>query len=381
MIYKSYKPKTILNVHQRSDAGWFWDKYSASAYIGCEHGCEYCYLRDEKYNPHRPSRDPAVLNFADAFSEYIKVKENASELLRRALTNKPRDVIYLNSYQPAEARYQYCRKILEVCLELGFPTFINEKSPLLLRDSDLLKKIHKKSYLNVGWSIITVHDDATRLLFEPKAPPVSARFSAMRQLSENNITTGTVFMPILPFIYDNEENIKAVVRRTKECGGKYVLEGGLTLWGYCRTHFYQALRTYDSALIKKYDELYGNSHLLTEHVKRIHDLVTTYCREYELTPYISRPIAIYPEELRMNKRIAEMFYREARELQLSGGSNFKQWAYRKAAWALDDLGEGIEKIFQKDGVAGIMNIKGIGKGLAKQIEELLKEPMLMANAK
>jgi len=86
-MYKIYKTKTILNVHKHCDGGWFWSKYSASPYIGCEWGCQYCYSRDEKYNPHKATRDPMVLEFKDPFSEYIKIKENAPEILRKSLND------------------------------------------------------------------------------------------------------------------------------------------------------------------------------------------------------------------------------------------------------------------------------------------------------
>lgn len=372
MLYKTYRTRSILNTHKHCDGGWFWNKYSASPYVGCEYGCEYCYSRDEKYNPHRPSRDPEIINFDDPFSEYIKIKEDAPDLLRKALLNKPRDLIYLDNYQPIESKYRYTRKMLEVCSELNFPVFINEKSPMLIRDLDILKKINEKSYLNVGWSIITAKDDKTRQAFEPKTPPVSARFDIMQQLAENQIITGTVFMPILPFTYDDEENIEAVIRRTEECGGQYVLDGGLTLWGHCKTQFYKALRNHDPTLIARYEELYQNQKLMAEYTKKIHQSVLKYCQKYRLTPYIPRPIKFYLKELHINKKIAEQFYLEARELQLSGQGGYKEWAYRKAAWALDDLESNIDQLFQNQGINGIIEIKGIGKSLAKKIEEFLK---------
>ncbi len=262
--------------------------------------------------------------------------------------------------------------MLDVCFELGFPVFINEKSPLLLRDLDILKKINVKSYLNVGWSIITTKDDETRMAFEPKVPPVKSRFAAMKKLAENKIMTGTVFMPILPFIYD-DENIESVIKETKECGGKYILDGGLTLWGYCKIHFYKALEKYNPNLIKKYDELYGNSKQFSEYTAQVHKQVLKYCKKYDIIPYIPRPVNFFPEELQFNKEIAGKFYLNARELQMSGSGGYKEWAYRKAAWAIDDLKENIEKIYQDKGIDGIMQIKGIGKKLANKIEEFLKE--------
>jgi DNA polymerase/3'-5' exonuclease PolX len=75
----------------------------------------------------------------------------------------------------------------------------------------------------------------------------------------------------------------------------------------------------------------------------------------------------------MNRKIAETFYLEVRELQLSNKGNFKEWAYRKAAWSLDHLKENIDTIFKKKGLQGLLEIPCIGESLAKQIESFLKE--------
>lgn len=372
-MYKVYKTKTILNVHKHCDGGWFWNKYSASPYIGCEWGCQYCYSRDEKYNPHKAVRDSLVLQFKDPFSEYIKIKENAPELLRKSLKHKPRDIIYLDGYIPIDSKYRYARKMLEVCLELNFPVFINEKSPLLLRDLDILKKISSNSFLNVGWSIITSKDDFTREIIENNAPPITSRFDAMKTLASNNIMTGTIFMPIIPFFYDTDENIEDVIRKTRESGGQYVLDGGLTLWGYCKTHFYKTLEQHYPELVQRFDEVYSNIKLFYERMSKAHELVLKYCRKYNLTNYIPRPVSFFPEHLQVNKRIAEEFYLKAKELQLSGHGGYKEWGYRKIAWILDDFEQNIATIYDENGVNGLKQIKGIGNIQARRIEELLKK--------
>jgi len=74
-VFIPYHPKTILNKHKRADL-WFWTRYSAYPHIGCQHGCEFCYCRERKYAPYDDHPD---------FAYVIKVKENAPELLRRAL--------------------------------------------------------------------------------------------------------------------------------------------------------------------------------------------------------------------------------------------------------------------------------------------------------
>ena len=361
-MYEVYKTKNILNIQKHCDGGWFWVKYSAYPYTGCEWGCEYCYCRDERYSHYKTQE------FEDPFSQYIKIKENAPELLRKSLKNKPKDLIYLDNYQPVETKYRYVREMLKVCLELEFPVFINEKSPLLLQDLDILKKINERSYLNVGWSIITT-EDKTRRIFEPKAPSIKSRFNAMKKLADNNIMTGTVFIPILPFICDNKKNIEAVIKKTKECGGEYILDGGLTLNGYCGTHFYRVLGRYNPDLVTEYKKLYANPKLLSKHTFKVHEQVLKYCKKYGIKHYIPRPVSFYPEELQINKKIAEILYLEARELQISG--DYREWAYRKAAWSIDDLKESIEKIYREKGIDGLLQIRGIGKKLASLIEEFL----------
>jgi DNA repair photolyase len=361
-----YRAQSVLNVHKHCDGGWFWSKYSASPYTGCEFGCTYCYARQAKYNPYK-IKQSTLIPMADEFSEHIKVKLNAVELLAKQLAKKPKDLIDLDSHQPVDAKYSYARGMLEVCSNLGFPVFVNEKSPLLLRDIDVLEKISKASYLNVGWSIIGTQEDALKAAFEPKSPSFGARFDVMKKLSQRGILTGTVFMPILPFLYDTKENIANVVKQTKENGGKYVLEGGLTLEGQCKTAFYKALEAYDSALIPQYDEFFGNDKLMKEELARIHKLVVENCQEQELTPYIPRPISIYPKDQQLNRRIAEKFYLEARDLQLTAADSYREWAYRKAAWALDDLEGSVETIFRNEGLDGLQRIPGVGKSLANKI--------------
>ena len=365
-MHDVYKAKSVLNVHKHCDGGWFWSKYSASPYTGCEFGCTYCYARQAKYNPYKGPQKTLV-PMQDEFSEHIKIKQNAPELLAKQLSNKPKDLIDLDSHQPVDAKYGYARGLLEVCCMLGFPVFVNEKSPLLLRDMDLLEKISKTSYLNVGWSIIGTENDHRKAVFEPKTPTFEARFEAMKKLAQQGILTGTVFMPILPFIFDAEDNIEKVVRKTKECGGKYVLEGGLTLEGQCKTTFYKALAAYDSSLISRYDELFDNTYLMKKEIAKIHKLVVENCQKQGLTPYIPRPITIYSIEQQTNYRIAEKFYLEARELQLSGDNNYREWAYRKAAWALDELEVDVVEIFKKQGIEGLKLIEGIGESLAAKI--------------
>jgi len=358
IVYESYKPRSILNTHKHVDGGWFWDKYSAFPYMGCFYGCEYCYWRDEKYN--RLSREKPELS--DAFSQYVKIKENAVELLKKELKNKPKEVIYIDSYQPIESKHRLARKLLEACHKLSFPVFINEKSPLLLNDLDILKKLDS---INVGWSIAFSSDNEAKSIFESRSPSIESRFSAMRELSNAGIMTGTVAMPLLPFICDNEDNIKELVKKTRDNGGKYVLDAGLTLWGYCRTHYYKFLKQYDPKLIPKYDKAYDAKGNYLSY-KSTYELVKEYCNRYNLPNHIPRPISSYPKELQFNKLVAEHFYLKSREVMVTEGFGYKQFACLRAAWIIDELNYSIKGLSKQE----LMKINGIGDKTSDEITNL-----------
>ncbi len=367
-----YEAKRILNIQKRTDGGWFWNKYSAHAYMGCQWGCHYCYCRDEKYHPHKYVNDDAIEELDDPFCQLIKVKTNAVELLRDELQGKERDIVYLGNHQAIDSRYGLARKMLKVCRNLNFPVLINEKSPLLIRDLDIMKQINESSYINVCWSIITARDDDKRTILENRAPPVSARFKAMKELSDNGLMTGIAFMPVLPYIYDTEENVREVVKKTAESGGKYVLEAGLTLDEYTRQHFYRALRDFDPALIRKYDELFNDRSLYHHRIRDLHLLVKKYCREYGLENHILRPVVHYPRYLRINKFASEMFHVKAREQVQMGVPGFREWAYRKAAWSLDELDEGIDVIYSEKGIEGLKSLDNIGDSISKQLVDFIE---------
>ncbi|NWG09357.1 MAG: hypothetical protein HXX80_03450 [Nitrososphaerales archaeon] len=356
--------KRILNVYKHCDGGWFWNKYSAHPYIGCEYGCLYCYERDRKYNPYDDPED---------FDRIVQVKENVPELLRKELVKKSIDLITIGDWQPVEAKYRLSRGMLEVVLDLGFPVFINEKSPLVLRDLDLIKKINDKAYANIGFSIMTTKDDKIRMIFEPKAPTVRSRFGAMASFAKEGLSTGTVFMPILPYIYDDDKNLEEVVKMTKESGGSYVLDAGLTLWGYCKTKFYQTLDGFDQSLIPKYEVLYSSERVMRDYYREVHRKISRLCERYGVLNYIKRPTKFYPKSIRLNKELAGMLHLKARELQLDGESFYKEWAYRKAAWAIDELEKDIREVYKKKGREGLLEIPSIGKALADEIERFLRE--------
>jgi DNA repair photolyase len=360
-----YQPKSILNKSKRPDH-WFWTRYSAYPYVGCQHGCEFCYCRERKYSPYDDPED---------FAYVIKVKENAPQLLRRALNRAEVAPIFTGDYQPAEKVYGISRNMLEVCHELGFPVFVLERSPLVLRDLDLLQAINQKARAIVAFSIISTPESANYervCQMEHLSPVAEKRFSAMKKIARAGILTGVCFMPILPGLCDDETNLRSVVRWTVDHGGKFVLASGLTLADQQRNYFFNILKTRFPDLLDLYRRLYpeGSYNSPSWRWKEVALQLKDLCINVGIEDRMPRPI-IPGEKRARNKRIVEALANKVYDLELQNASPQRVWAYRKAAWAIEDLEQDVGLIYSQMGAKGLESIPGVGSHLAQEISSLL----------
>lgn len=183
LIIREIKAKSIL-----SKSGIPGADYCINPYTGCSHACRYCYATFmKKFTTHK-----------EAWGSFVDVKINAPDILRQQMKKAANGEVMISSvtdaYQPVEAKYRITRKCLEVLLEYQFPLDILTKSPLVLRDIDLIKKFRD---ISVGITI-TTDDEKIRKVFEPKAPPIGARINTLRQLHEKGIRTYAFIGPVLP---------------------------------------------------------------------------------------------------------------------------------------------------------------------------------------
>jgi DNA repair photolyase len=367
LIFSPYRPKTILNKHPRADH-WFWTRYSAYPYIGCQHGCDFCYCREQKYSPYDDPHD---------FAYIIKVKENAAELLRRALSRTAVDLVFTGDYQPAERKFGLSRQMLEVCRDLGFPVFVLERSPLVLRDLDLLQEINAKAPSIVAFSVISTPDSpghARVRQIEHLAPPPEKRFAAMEAIAKAGILTGVCFMPILPGLCDDEANLEAVARWTAEHGGKFVLASSLTLADQQKSYFWDALQEKASEMLALYQRLYPpgsyapRGYPWPRLARRIREL----CAQYGISDRVPRPI-IPGDKRAMNKRLVERLANRVYELEIQQAPDRQVWLYRRAAWAIEDLEQDIRLVHRAMGLKGLQSISGVGPQLGTEVEAMLVE--------
>ena len=345
----------------------FWTRYSAYPYIGCQHGCEFCYCREEKFSPYKDPHD---------FSYVVKVKQNAPYLLRRALRSTPVDPIFTGDYQPLERKFKISRQILAVCLEMGFPVFVLERSPLVLRDLDLLQDIQQRARAVTAFSIIAAPDSPVYdrvCSLENLAPPASRRFKAMEKLAQAGLATGTVCMPILPEICDTITNLESVVRWTAEHGGQFVLFGGLTLANQQREWFLRVLSERMPGLQAAYQRIYPPGSYGPEGSWWIDTAcrVRELCQKHGIKDRMPRPV-IPGEKRFLNKRVVEDLSEKIYTLELDRQPQSQLWAYRKAAWAIEDLEQDIGLVYHRMGRGGLQSIPAIGSRLVDEIIQVMR---------
>ncbi len=162
--------------------------YVVNPYTGCQHGCSYCYARFMK----------RFTGHTEPWGGFVDVKINAPDLLRAEILKKKRARVWISGmcdpYQPLEAHYGLTRQCLEILVRHEWPVIIQTRSPLVLRDMDILLSARDA---DVGLSVTTA-DDAVRKLFEPEAPPIPARIHALEELHNAGIRTYAMIAPVLP---------------------------------------------------------------------------------------------------------------------------------------------------------------------------------------
>ena len=173
--------------------------YCINPYVGCEHGCRYCYATFMK----------RFTGHVEPWGEFVDVKVNAPEVLRRQLRRAQRGSLLIGTvtdpYQPAEKHYRITRGCLEALLERQFPINILTRSSLVVRDVDLIRQFED---ISVGLSVTTDREEIKKI-FEPNSPSIKSRIEALKALHEKGISTYAFIGPMLPLNPENLFNMLA----------------------------------------------------------------------------------------------------------------------------------------------------------------------------
>lgn len=187
--------------------------YSLNPYFGCEHGCIYCYSPSVFYDD----------KVAKDWGRFVKAKINIVEILSNQLKRLPKGTVGISTvtdpYQPLEAKLQLTRKCIELLSTYKFPVSIQTKSPLILRDKDLIKS----ERFEVGFTITTLNDDLAKKL-QPRAPLPSSLVQIIEEFSNEGINTWIFLGPIIPKINDDEDNLLQIIDLAKKTKSEIIYD-------------------------------------------------------------------------------------------------------------------------------------------------------------
>jgi DNA repair photolyase len=187
--------------------------YSLNPYLGCLHGCIYCYAME--FTRGEPG---------EHWGSVVYVKVNLLDVLKVEVRKLRPGIVGLSTitdpYQPVESRYGLSRGSISLLCGSGFHVSIQTRSPLILRDIDVLKACGGK--VDVGFTITTMRGSYRAI--EPGAPHPRARAEALRRISNAGIPTWIFLGPVIPGINDHEEDYLPVIELAAETGSEVIVD-------------------------------------------------------------------------------------------------------------------------------------------------------------
>lgn len=195
-IIKETVSKNIITKSKLPDTD-----YVINNYVGCNHGCIYCYAEFMKRFTNHTEKWGEFLDIKkfneEKFVKYLKKINSDKKILMSSVTDP---------YNPYEIKYKSTRNILKLFIQANNEHIHLEiliKSLLIFRDIDLLKKIKN---ITVGISLNTLNDNLRRQI-EPCAGSIKSRIEILKKLKGENIPVYLFISPIFPMLTQLEEII------------------------------------------------------------------------------------------------------------------------------------------------------------------------------
>ena len=179
------RAKNILSRSKIGSGG-----YAINPYVGCPHGCIYCYAEFMR----------SATGHEEAWGKFLDVKDFDTASLVKFAASHGGERVFMSSvtdcYNPYEAQFGATHKVLEAVAGSDINLQILTKSSLVMRDIDLLQTMPNVR-VEVSLSVI---DESLRRILEPRASPVAARIAAVKKLRTTGVKTYIFVAPIFPQI-------------------------------------------------------------------------------------------------------------------------------------------------------------------------------------
>jgi DNA repair photolyase len=268
-------------------------RFTINPYRGCTHACKFCFARPtHKYLDFDADRD---------FEREIVVKVNVPEVLRAELGRPSwkREHVALGTntdpYQWAESRYRLMPGIWEALRDADTPCSVLTKSPLLLRDLDLMRQLAEQVGFTANLSVPTLDEKAWRAT-EPHTPHPRKRLEAVAELNRAGIPTGVLIAPLMPGINDAPEQVDPILELAAEAGATSIGGIALHLRGEVRGIFFDWLHAQRPDLVPRYEKLYRRgAYAPTEERQRLQHLVRRHVRDPAAPGGVGRLIRSFEE--------------------------------------------------------------------------------------
>ena len=180
--------------------------YVINPYVGCPHGCKYCYASFMK----------RFTGHTEEWGTFIDIKRCDKKIDIKKLEKKN---LFLSSvtdcYNEYEEKYEITRNILKQLIDVDVNINISTKSKLVLRDLDILKKLKN---VNVSISINTL-DEKFRSDMD-SGSSIEDRLNTLKILHENGIYVTLFMSPIFPYITD----VKSIIEKSRDFVDEYYFE-------------------------------------------------------------------------------------------------------------------------------------------------------------
>lgn len=244
-------------------------------YVGCGHGCVYCYARFiKRFTGHTEkwgSFVDARLNIADVLKKQLKSPRYKNERIYIGTVTDP--------YQPIEEKYKLTRSILKVLLNYKNPISILTKSDMVIRDIDLLKQFKE---IDINFTITTL-DEKWKKITEPNSPTVRQRFQTMKKLVSEGITVFVMIGPYWP-VFTNPEML---FKKFKEIGVNHVFTESFNTVGGNWTGVEKVLKRYYPQFLSEIREILFNKNKFYEFYSKAENRVKELSKKYKI------PVTIY----------------------------------------------------------------------------------------
>jgi len=290
MHYADYK--TILS-----------PKNGMNIYRGCSHGCIYCDSRSACYQMKHDFED-------------IEVKRDAVRILESQLARKRSPCMVgtgamCDPYIHLEEKLRLTRQCLELISRYGFGVAIQTKSSRILRDLDLLKAINEKTKCVVQITLTTFDEDLCRII-EPDVSTTAERFAVLETMRDAGIPTVVWLDPILPFINDNEQNLRGIMDYCvrAEVRGIICFGFGTTMREGSRDYFYKKLDESFPGMKARYIRVFGNSYeCISPNNARLNDIYRDECMRHGII-HKSNDVFAYISEFEQRNEQISLFDRD-----------------------------------------------------------------------